>query len=235
MQNKPISPEIKHMILSWIRGAFFGMFGYAALMLLSVGKWNWIWGWIYIILLTLALAAHVFVLVPINPALLADRAKGIRQPGTKRWDIWLTTIASLSFTAIMIVAGLDERWSWTGMISIGWHIAGIFLFIANWVFFLWAMASNPFFSEGVRIQENHQVAKRGPYRLVRHPGYFGNLIGCIGQPLLFGSWWACIPAILTILVFIIRTALEDKTLQEELDGYSDYVKQVRYRLLWGIW
>lgn len=235
MQTKPIPPEIKRKIYSWIRGAILGMVGYSALLILISGKWDWLWGWVYMILLTLAMAAHVVVLMPVNPALLADRAGGIRQPGTKRWDIWLTIIASFSFTAVMIVAGLDERWGWTETIPFGVHIAGSILFIAGWVFFLWAMASNPFFSESVRIQENHQVAERGPYRLVRHPGYLGNLIGCIGQPLLLGSWWAFIPAILTILAFTLRTGLEDKTLQEELEGYSDYAKQVRYRLIPGIW
>lgn len=235
MRNTSMTPEIKNKILKWTREVSLGMVGYAALLILTSGKWDWFWGWAYITLLTLAMATHVLVLVPINPALLADRAGGLRQPGTKRWDIWLAMIASLAFTSIMIVAGLDERWGWTGIISIGWHIAGILLFAIWWIFFLWAMAANPFFSEGVRIQENHQVAQRGPYRLVRHPGYFGNLIGCLGQPLLFGSWWAFIPAILTIIAFVIRTELEDKTLQKELNGYSDYAKQVRYRLIPGIW
>ena len=235
MQNISLSPEIKRKIFSWIRGVALGMVAFSALLVIAAGKWDWLWGWVYMTLLTLAMAAHVVVLVPVNPALLADRAGGLRQPGTKRWDIWLTVIASLAGISIMIIAGLDERWGWTGAISIGWHIAGILLFVIWWIFFLWAMASNPFFSEGVRIQENHQVAQRGPYRLVRHPGYFGNLIGCLGQPLLFGSWWAFIPSILTIIAFAIRTALEDKTLQEELDGYSDYAKQVRYRLIPGIW
>jgi protein-S-isoprenylcysteine O-methyltransferase Ste14 len=235
MQIKPLSHEIKRKIFSWIRGVALGMVGFSALLVLASGKWDWTWGWAYVIILTLAMAAHVVVLVPVNPALLADRAGGMRQPGAKRWDIWLATIASLFFFFIMIVAGLDERWGWTGDIALGWHIAGILLFIANWVFFIWTMASNPFFSESVRIQENHQVAQRGPYRLIRHPGYFGNLVGCIGLPLLFGSWWAYIPSILTILAFTIRTVLEDKTLQEELAGYSEYARQVHHRLIPGIW
>lgn len=235
MHTKPMTPEIKRKILSWIRDSSLGMIGYAAVLILASGKWDWFWGWVYMILLTAAMAAHVIILVPFNPALLADRAGGIRQPGTKRWDVRLTMIAGLAFTSIMVVAGLDERWGWTGTIPPGIHIAGAILFITGWVFFLWSMASNPFFSEGVRIQENHQVAKRGPYRLVRHPGYMGNLIGCIGQPMLFGSWWVVIPAALTIIAFVIRTALEDKTLQDELDGYVDYAKQVRYRLIPGIW
>jgi protein-S-isoprenylcysteine O-methyltransferase Ste14 len=235
MKNQPMTSESKRKIFSWIRSAVFGMIGYAAIVLLSAGKWNWPWGWVNIGLLTTAMAAHVVILVPVNPALLADRAGGLRQPGAKRWDIWLAIVASLASFAIAIIAGLDERWGWTGTISIGWHIMGVLLSIMGWIFFLWAMASNPFFSESVRIQENHQVAQRGPYRLVRHPGYFGNLIGCIGQPLLFGSWWAFIPAILTIIAFAVRTALEDRTLQKELPGYADYARQVRYRLFPGIW
>jgi len=186
-------------------------------------------------ILTLAMAAHVVLLVPINPSLLADRAGGVRQPGAKRWDIWLAVIASLAAFAIAITAGLDERWGWTGSVSIGWHVAGIIFSLTGWGFFLWAMASNPFFSESVRIHENHRVASGGPYRLVRHPGYLGNLIGCVGQPLLFGSWWAFIPACLTIIAFVIRTALEDNTLQKELAGYSDYAEQVHFRLIPGIW
>jgi protein-S-isoprenylcysteine O-methyltransferase Ste14 len=235
MASNRLTPEIKSKILSWVRGAIFGIVAIAVIMMLAAGSLDWIWGWVYIALLTLAMAAHVIVLVPINPALLAERAGGMRQPGAKRWDLWLASIASLAFVAIVIVAGLDERWGWTGSVAIGWHIAGILLSITGWTFFIWAMASNPFFSESVRIQENHQVASHGAYRFVRHPGYLGNLINCLGQPLLFGSYWAFIPALITIIAFIVRTTLEDKTLQKELPGYAAYAAQVRNRLLPGIW
>lgn len=235
MESRILTPEIKSKIISWIRGAFLGMIGYSFLLILASGKWDWVWGWVYMIVFTLAMAAHVVVLVPVNPSLLADRAGGLRQSRAKQWDIWLVIIASLAAFAIAIIAGSDERWGWTGAISMGWHVAGIILSVIGWGFFLWAMASNPFFSESVRIQENHRVASRGPYRLVRHPGYLGNVIGCIGQPLLFGSWWAFIPALLTIIAFVVRTALEDKTLQKELDGYVEYARQVRSRLVPGIW
>jgi protein-S-isoprenylcysteine O-methyltransferase Ste14 len=235
MKPQPLSPEIKRKIYSWIFGIAAGMAIYAALLVLSSGKWDWFWGWVFMALMILAMAAHVLVLVPINPALLADRAGGMRQPGAKRWDIRLTITASLFFFGIVVVAGLDERWGWTGDIAPGWHLAGGLLFVTHWTLFIWAMACNPFFSESVRIQENHQVAQRGPYRLVRHPGYLGNLLGCLGQPLLLGSWWAFIPAILTILAFVLRTSLEDKTLQKELPGYSEYTQQVRYRLIPGLW
>jgi len=235
MKIQPLSLEIKRKIASWMLGITFGMVFYAALLVLSAGKWDWFWGWVFLLLMVLAMAAHVLVLVPINPALLADRAGGLRQPGSKRWDIWLATLMSLFFFSIVVVAGLDERWGWTGEIALGWRLAGCLLFIVHWTIFIWAMACNPFFSESVRIQPGHQVAQRGPYRLVRHPGYLGNLLGCIGQPLLLGSWWAFIPAFLTILTLAIRTALEDKTLQQELPCYPEYAQQVRYRLFPRIW
>jgi protein-S-isoprenylcysteine O-methyltransferase Ste14 len=102
---------------------------------------------------------------------------------------------------------------------------------------LWAMAANPFFSEGVRIQRErgHTVARGGPYRYVRHPGYIGSGLILIGPALLLGSWWALLPASLGVAGYVLRTALEDRTLQSELEGYADYARQVRYRLLPGVW
>jgi protein-S-isoprenylcysteine O-methyltransferase Ste14 len=97
------------------------------------------------------------------------------------------------------------------------------------------MACNPFFSESVRIQVNHQVAKNGPYKWVRHPGYAGACLQFIATPLILGSWWAVIPAFLAIAGYVFRTALEDRTLINELPGYPDYAQLVRHRLLPGIW
>jgi protein-S-isoprenylcysteine O-methyltransferase Ste14 len=103
--------------------------------------------------------------------------------------------------------------------------------------FLWAMASNAYFSEGVRIQEErgHTVATNGPYHYVRHPGYSGAILAQLATPLLLGSIWAVIPSLLSAGFYVIRTYLEDKTLILELPGYSDYVKQTRYRLLPWVW
>jgi protein-S-isoprenylcysteine O-methyltransferase Ste14 len=219
----------------WIRGAFLGLIGYAAAILLAVGRWDWLWGWVYIGLLAAALAAHPLVLVPINPALLADRSHGMRQPGAKRWDIALVMLASAFFMAIMIVGGLDARFGWTGDVALGVHLAGVGLFIGGWAIFLWAMACNPFFSEAVRIQEGHRVAERGPYRVVRHPGYVGACLGLVAQPLLFGSWPAFIPTVLAVAAYAVRTALEDRTLQAELPGYTAFAQRTCYRLLPGVW
>jgi protein-S-isoprenylcysteine O-methyltransferase Ste14 len=230
-----MTPEIKRQVLAWIRGAFLGMIGYAAVILLAAGRSDWLWGWVYIGLLAAALASHPIVLVPINPVLLADRSHGIRQPGARRWDIRLVMLASVFFLSIMIVGGLDARFGWSGDVPLWVHLAGVGIFVLGWAIFLWAMASNSFFSESVRIQEGHRVAERGPYRFVRHPGYAGACLYFVAQPLLVGSWPACIPALLAVVAYAVRTALEDRTLQAELPGYAAYAQRTRYRLLPGVW
>ena len=230
-----MTPEIKRQVWAWMRGAFLGLIGYAAIILLAAGRWDWLWGWVYIGLLAAALAAHPLVLVPINPALLADRSHGMRQPGARRWDVALVMLASVCLIAITIVGGLDARFGWTGNVALWVHLVGVALFILGWTLFLWAMACNPFFSEAVRIQEGHRVAERGPYRAVRHPGYAGACLGLVAQPLLLGSWPAWIPAILAVAAYAVRTALEDRTLQAELPGYAAYAQRTRYRLLPRVW
>jgi protein-S-isoprenylcysteine O-methyltransferase Ste14 len=99
------------------------------------------------------------------------------------------------------------------------------------------MVSNAFFAEGVRIQEErgHTVATGGPYRYVRHPGYVGAIAAGLSTPFLLGSPWALIPAGISATLYVVRTALEDRTLREELPGYAEYAEQTGYRLLPGVW
>jgi protein-S-isoprenylcysteine O-methyltransferase Ste14 len=94
-----------------------------------------------------------------------------------------------------------------------------------------------FFSDVIRIQmdRGHVVVSDGPYRYVRHPGYVGMILLLFATPLLLNSLWALIPGGLTALIIIARTVVEDRTLLEELDGYKDYARCVRYRLLPGVW
>ena len=105
------------------------------------------------------------------------------------------------------------------------------------MFVLWAMASNPFFAATVRIQSERgqEVVSAGPYRLVRHPGYLGALVYNLAIPLVLGSLWTFIPALFTIALLVVRTALEDRTLQAELPGYAAYTAAVRRRLIPGLW
>jgi protein-S-isoprenylcysteine O-methyltransferase Ste14 len=157
--------------------------------------------------------------------------------GGKRWDTAIMGIVGLGTIARCIVAGLDVRHGWTtGML---WAFQALALVIAalSYALVVWATGSNAYFSLTVRIQKErgHAVATGGPYRFVRHPSYVGGILFELAAPILLGSWWALIPGMLNAILFVVRTALEDKTLQAELDGYQDYAARVRYRLLPGVW
>jgi protein-S-isoprenylcysteine O-methyltransferase Ste14 len=101
----------------------------------------------------------------------------------------------------------------------------------------WAQAVNPFFEPGVRIQKERaqQVITSGPYRFVRHPGYAAAIAMFVGIPLALASWRGLLPAGLAIALLVVRTGLEDRLLQAELSGYSDYARRTRHRLVPGIW
>jgi protein-S-isoprenylcysteine O-methyltransferase Ste14 len=101
----------------------------------------------------------------------------------------------------------------------------------------WAQVVNPFFEPGVRIQKERaqQVIKSGPYRFVRHPGYAAPIAMFVGIALALASWWGLLPAGPAIALLIVRTGLEDRLLQADLSGYSDYARRTRDKLLLGIW
>jgi protein-S-isoprenylcysteine O-methyltransferase Ste14 len=135
------------------------------------------------------------------------------------------------------VGGLDERHGWSVGIALAGQIAAGVVMGLGYALVVWATAANRFFSLIVRIQaeRGHAVATGGPYRWVRHPAYVGGILIDLAGPILLGSWWALVPGILCGLLMILRTALEDRTLQAELAGYREYAGRVRYRLLPGVW
>jgi len=204
----------------------------ALILFTTSGNLNWIWAWAY---LGLGVAILVINALILPAELIAERG----QPGenVKRWDKVLATLTGLPTLAVPIVAGLDERFAWSPQLAPGIHLAGLALFAMGQGLFSWAMASNKYFSTAVRIQTDRgqTVATGGPYRYVRHPGYVGFTVSYLGTSLALGSLWALIPTGLVACFLIVRTALEDRTLQDELPGYRDYAQRVRYRLLPGIW
>jgi len=116
------------------------------------------------------------------------------------------------------------------------HIA-LIVMLLGYLLGSWALIENRFFSGVVRIQTDrgHRVVSTGPYRLIRHPGYAGALWAYLAIPLLLDSAWAFIPALLLVGVLVLRTALEDRTLQEELPGYKEFARKTRFRLIPWVW
>ena len=236
--RREIAPDTRRAIMKWIAQAVFGLPGYGLVVFLPAGTLDWLWGWVLLGVLAAVLAAHPLILIPINPELLAEREKGILAAGVKAWDKWTSTLAAGIFPAASwVVAGLDVRFEWTRAMGLATHLVGLLVMVLGFALFMWAMAANAFFSEGVRIQKErgHAVATGGPYRFVRHPGYVGAILAQLATPLLLGSAWAWIPSAASAACYVIRTYLEDRMLTQELAGYREFTERTRYRLLPRVW
>jgi len=209
-----------------------------AVIFLAAGTLRWSMGWVYYGLTVAAVLVSRAIVALVHPDLLAERGQSLRAEDVKSWDRLLSLLVGLLVPLfVLIVTGLDKRWSWSPLLPSWVAPVALAVFILSYAFTTWAMVTNRFFSGVVRIQKDrgHHVVTSGPYRIVRHPGYAGGVIAIIATPLLLGSLWALIPAAAYTVLIVVRTILEDRTLQEELPGYSDYAQRTRYRLLPGVW
>lgn len=198
----------------------------------SAGTLDWIWAWVYF---AAGIAILIVNAIVMPRELIAER--GAAKTNVKTWDKWIALAMLVLSILIYLIAGLDMRFDWSPEMALALHSGGLIGFVAGSLLFTWAMVSNHFFSTAVRIQSDRgqKVETGGPYRLVRHPGYVGYILWTLATPFLLGSWCALGPAFLLSVTMIVRTALEDKTLWQELDGYTEYAARVRYRLVPGVW
>jgi len=208
---------------------------WAAVLFASAGSFHWLRAWIYLSLYVGGLLMTVAIVLRANPEVIV--ARGRRHKDTKRSDKICIVIYTPLVFVLPLVAGFDAvRFHWSSL-PFATLYAGAALFVLGIGATIWAMAVNPFLEETVRIQTDrrHRVITAGPYRFVRHPMYVGIILSYLAAPLVLGSVWAYLPAAATILLFIWRTALEDRTLRQELPGYEEYAQRTRYRLLPAIW
>lgn len=204
-------------------------------LFLAAGRIDWWPAWAALIVMLAWTAATAIVILRFNPDLLAERL-GPRR-GAKSWDTAILSILGIVQLARYVVAGLDQRYGWTGGIPLFAQIAALIVCVLGYTLVVWATASNAYFSQIVRIQKERgqTVATGGPYRYVRHPAYAGAILYELAVPVLLASWWALLVSALNAFLLVLRTVLEDRTLRDELDGYTDYAREVRSRLLPGIW
>jgi len=207
------------------------------LPLLISWRWNWWEAWAYAIICILGFVISRRLAARRHPDLLIERARMLRHEDAKPWDRVLAPLAGLGGALIVIVVGLDARFGWSSAFGHPARLTALAVILAGFVLGSLALIENRYFSGMVRIQteRDHRVVSTGPYRWVRHPGYAGALLTYLATPVFLNSGWAFLPAALVSAALIIRTWLEDRTLQEELEGYRDYARQVRYRLVPGIW
>jgi protein-S-isoprenylcysteine O-methyltransferase Ste14 len=225
-----ISPRVVIQLLIVIVAAPF-------LPLLISWRWSWWEAWAYAIISILGFVVSRVLAARRHPDVIAERAQHMQQENIKPWDKQLSVWLMLGGVAVLLVAGLDERFGWSPAFDLPVKLLALVMILAGYALSSYALIENRFFSSTVRIQteRGHHVVSSGPYRWVRHPGYAGGLLAYLAIPLLLDSPWAFLPTVFVTVLTIVRTALEDRTLQKELEGYREYAGRVRYRLLPGVW
>jgi len=200
-------------------------------------KWNWWEGWVYALASIFGFMLSRYLAWRKNPDIITERGKFLQHENTEPFDKLLSPLLGLTGGLIPITAGLDARFGLDVTFSPVVKALSVILFLVGYVIGSYALIENRFFSGMVRIQDDRgqHVISSGPYRWVRHPGYSGALLSYIATPFMLESLWTFIPVALTFIILCVRTALEDKTLQEKLEGYRSYAQKVRYRLIPGIW
>lgn len=223
------------LIVLYILDQILSVAGMGVALFWSAGRLDWWAAWAAIAVWLVWFAATDIFILRRNPDLIAERLTPPK--GAKTWDRAILSIFRLTTLARYILAGLDQRYGWTGGFPLAVQIAAWIGCALSYTLLAWAMASNPFFSQIVRIQSDRAqaVVADGPYRTVRHPAYAGMIVFEPAMSTLLASWWALLASGLSVILLVYRTALEDRTLQAELTGYVEYARQVRYRLVPGIW
>jgi len=210
------------------------------LLLLCGGDVYWWQAWVFSLVLVVSGIGGRMWAEQRHPGLMTERDRAMFEDAAdvKSWDRVLAPLMAVSLVfPPVIVAGLDHRFGWSPVFPIWLNIIGLIVTAFGYAVAVWALAENRFFSSTVRIQRDrgHVVCDSGPYRVVRHPGYAGNILPLPGVVLALSSVWTLIPAVVALVIIVIRTALEDRALQEELPDYREYARRVRYRLVPGVY
>lgn len=207
---------------------------FSAILFISAGKIDFLQGWIFFVTNVIA---SIMSAISIKDIDIIKERSTIKKDA-KSWDKKILALSAVFYLLTIIIAGFDAgRFNWSPDFNIGIFILGAFLILAGNSIFLIAKNQNKFFSAIVRIQTDrgHSVCDKGLYKIVRHPGYLGMSISLIGLPVTVGSMWCFIPILISIVLLLVRTNLEDKTLINELDGYYSYTQKTKYKLIPYIW
>ncbi len=230
-EKKRVDPEYKKILIKGI----IRLFIFLILLFLIAGRVTYWQGWVF--------SGVLMIQFMVGYPLFSNRMDLIKErlkpgPGMKWWDKIILAFFVISILAIFIISPLDAgRFKWTTSLPMIAYVIAYLLYLISVIIFYWAMLVNRFFSSVVRIQKdrNQVVIQSGPYQFVRHPGYTGAILAFISLPLIFGSIVGFIPSAFSIILLVIRTYLEDITLQMEFDGYTEYAEKVKYKLIPGIW
>ena len=239
MKNNPTSGmAFADRTLAWRCGIGLGVFalGLAAILFIPAGRLEWWGAWAYMGILAFGGVISTPILLRVNPEMVEERFH-LRRRAAQKADVEIGAVMVAFWFSALVGSGLDKRFGWSPAMSPSVQYVGVVIGSVGYILSIWAMAVNKFFALLVRIQteRGHVVVATGPYRFVRHPGYAGGILLFMATPVILGSQWAFIPMALAACSLVFRTAAEDHSLQEGLEGYREYACKVPYRLLPCVW
>ena len=224
------------MIPKWLFQSLAWIVAFAVLLFVPAGTLHWPAAWVFLGFMTASALGFGGWLARKDPALLAERMRSPIRPDQPAADKKFLLVFFVVILIWLIVIGLDERFHLSHM-SVAWQALGLALLVLSSAFIAWVFNENSFAAAVVRVQaeRGHHVVSSGPYAFVRHPMYSAAILFMVGIALLLGSWWGTAISLIFVVLFGIRTRIEEHTLMTGLPGYADYAARVRYRLVPGLW
>lgn len=229
MSNKEL-PKRKLIIMVLARTLFF-LIVMLAMFFLPAGSFNFWEAWVYLTIIFVSMFAFLIYFLKNDPELLERRMRSKEKEIEQKWIIGTMSVC---FIFTFLLPGFDQRFGWSHVPVIMVIIADIVVLLGYGFVFL-VLKENSYASRVIEVEKDQKVISSGPYAVVRHPMYLGVALMFLFTPLALGSYWALIPAVLMIFVLVPRIFNEEKVLERDLDGYREYMQQVKYRLIPGIW
>ena len=209
----------------------FGVLLVGLFIFLPAGTLEYLNGWILMGVLFVPMFIAGLIMFAKNPKLLESRLDAKEKEKTQ--DV-VVKLSGLMFLAGFIVAGLDFRYKWLQLPPVVTIIATI-VFVLSYIMYAFVLVQNTFLSRTIKVTANQYVIDTGLYGIVRHPMYTATLFLFLSMPLILGSLYAFLIFLIYPIIIIVRIKNEEKVLCEELNGYTEYLKKVKYRLIPYIW
>ncbi len=201
------------------------------ILFLPAGTFAYWEAWIYLAILLIPMSIVMLYFLKKAPEFLVRRMQFKEKEGEQKI---IVKLAFIPFLLAFILPGIDKRLGWSNVPGLVVVLAEI-LVCVGYIFVVLVFKENQYASRIIEVVQGQKVIESGPYRIVRHPMYLGSTIMYVASPLALGSYWAMIPGLFIIPIFIARIINEERVLTKELEGYPEYKQKTRYRLIPGIW
>ncbi len=219
------------LLLSGVIKYLCGLLLVGAMVFLPAGSFNFWQGWLFMALLFLPILIMGIVLFVKAPALLEKRLNHKEKESTQKGVV---ACSGIVFMVGFSLGGLDFRFSWS-VVPMGITLAACVVFLLGYAMYSEVLRENAYLSRTIEVQENQKVIDTGLYGVVRHPMYLATILMVLATPLVLGSWWSFLLFLLYPILMVVRIQNEEKLLAEQLEGYLQYQKKVKYKLIPYIW